>query len=129
MMSGKLKIQMTRSRTVRASVVRMYGMVIWKSMRALPAPSSAAASKRSSGTDCRAARIMIAKNVTPYQTFATMTANIAVFGSASHGIGVSISPTFWSRSLITPNSLLNIQRNRMPMRKPEMAHGKKIIAW
>lgn len=42
--SGKLKIQITRSSTVRASVVRMYGMVIWKSVRDLLAPSSAAAS-------------------------------------------------------------------------------------
>ena len=44
MMSGKLKIQMTRSSTVSASVVRMYGMVIWNSVRTLPAPSSSAAS-------------------------------------------------------------------------------------
>ena len=71
----------------------------------------------------------MAKKVTPYQILAMMTAIIAVSGSASHGIGSSISPTFISRSLTTPNSPLNIQRNRMPMRNPEMAHGKKISAW
>ena len=44
MISGKLKIQMTRSSTVSASVVQMYGMAIWNSVRTLPAPSRAAAS-------------------------------------------------------------------------------------
>lgn len=79
--------------------------------------------------DCSAARIMIAKNVTPYQTLAMTTAVIAVSGSASHGIGWLIRPAFCSRSLTTPNSPLNIQRNRMPIRKPEIAHGKKMSAW
>lgn len=72
---------------------------------------------------------MIAKKVTPYQMFAMSTATIAVFGSASQAIGSSISPAFCSRSLTTPNSLLNSQRNRMPMRNPEIAQGKKISAW
>src|SRR5690606_32260936 len=83
----------------------------------------------SSGTDWSAARIMIAKKVTPYQMFATITANIASFGSASQGSGCEISPTFMSRSLITPNSALNIQRNSIPIRKPETAHGKNTSAW
>ncbi len=72
---------------------------------------------------------MIAKNVTPYQTFATITATIAYLASASHGTGVSISCVFISRSLTTPNSPLNIQRNRMPIRNPDTAHGKNTSAW
>ena len=34
-----------------------------------------------------------------------------------------------SRSLTTPNSALNIQRNSMPIRKPDTAHGKNTSAW
>ena len=43
-MSGKSNVQMTWSRTVSASVPRMDGMVIWKSVRIFPAPSIAPAS-------------------------------------------------------------------------------------
>jgi len=75
---------------------------------------------------------MVVKKVTPYQMSAITTAVfevIEVFGSASHGIGVSIRRAFSSRSLTTPNPLLNIQRNWIPMRNPEIAHGKKTSAW
>lgn len=42
--SGKLKIQMTRSSTVRLSVPRIEGMVTLNSVRTRPAPSRADAS-------------------------------------------------------------------------------------
>src|SRR6218665_2176524 len=128
MISGKLRIQITRNNTVSARVVAIYGTVTANRVRVLLAPSSAAASNSSSGTDWSAARIIIAKNVTPYQTFATITATIAVVGWESHGMLLSMSPTLMRISLTTPNSPLNIHRKRIPMRNPEIAHGKKTKA-
>jgi hypothetical protein len=43
-------------------------------------------------------------------------------------MGELMSPVFIRRSFTTPNSALNIHRNNMPMRNPDTAHGKKIMA-
>ena len=41
----------------------------------------------------------------------------------------TISPILPSRSLMTPNSALNIHRNSIPMRNPDTAQGKNTRAW
>ena len=49
-----------------------------------------------------------------------------MFLLASHPTGWLIKCILMSRSLITPEVPLNIQRHMMPIINPETAHGKKI---
>ena len=127
--SGKLKIHIVLINTVSNKTDWMDGTVIFQNFPNALAPSTLAASYKSSETPLNAAVIIIVKNGTPYHILATIQDNKAVFLSANHPIGSLIIPIRLRISLITPDVPLNIHRHIIPMTNPETAQGKNTKPW
>ena len=83
-----VKVKMTPNRTATLMMGSIIGMVIWKSVRKKPAPSTAAASSMSRGMEVSPASMITVANGSIRQVWTMMTEIIASAGSPSH-IGAS----------------------------------------
>ena len=101
---------------------RSDGRVTCQNRRSVDAPSMAAASCNSSGTDCRPASSTIVVCGMPAQTPTTMTAGSAVLKSPSQLV-VPSNPNVRMTLFTGPEFGLSISRHMMAMITGGIAHG------
>src|SRR5215472_13433892 len=124
-----MRSTLLNSQTPRSSVARTIasfrsGSVTRVNACQREAPSTAAASYRSGGIACSAASSTIAKNGTPRQSSAATTDANTVFTSASHWIGLWITPTRVSTVSSRPVNGLYMSFHIVVTTTPDTAHGE-----